>query len=66
VYSSQTTLQDTVDFREDIIIIDMLNYSLHFFSQIEIHKKKLSVADFKSKIEQIVLQLKIPVQVSFD
>ena len=35
----------------------------HFFSQIEIHKKKLSVADFKFKIEQIVSQLKIPVQV---
>lgn len=34
-----------------------------FTNQVEIYKKKLSVADFKSKIGQIVIQLKIPVQV---
>lgn len=34
-----------------------------FTNQIEIHKKKLRVADFKFKIEQIAIQLKIPVQV---
>lgn len=38
----------------------------HLFSQIEIQKKKLSLADFKFKIEQIAIQLKIPVQVRLD
>lgn len=34
-----------------------------FTNQLYIHKKQLSVADFKSKIEKIVTELKIPVQV---
>ena len=34
-----------------------------FFYQLGISKKQLKVADFKSKIEQIINYLKVPVQV---
>lgn len=36
-----------------------------YFSKIHIQKKQLSVEDFKSKIESIVAQLKVPVQARY-
>lgn len=56
------------DFSARHILCNSRCFKLLFplFLQVEIYKKKLSVADFKSKIGQIVIQLKIPVQVGFN
>ena len=55
------------DFSASHVLCNRRCFKLFFplFLQVEIYKKKLSVADFKSKIGQIVIQLKIPVQVGF-